>query len=433
MNLSVRSFPSRRGADFFRRLGQINFDLHVSLPSGERELGRYLATLRNHGANTTFAVSGATVRRHRDLNRFLCDRGVEFSIRADFPSERALPSSTDQRIQIAETVDAFVDAGVQVSGFHAPRVFLDQVTMAAIEHLGFEYFCNQTVFYHCVDQTASSAGRWTRFQKALGRHEVVPSDETLVRPRMRGRLVELPVAQPDDEMLIRGLGMSRGEDLGQAWVRAAEDSYRQGDLLVIQAHPSGGASGREALAIALSCALDKSPSIWIAQLREIAAWWRARERCQLRVEPTGPQQWRVSVADDPRFTILVRNVVCARANPWDNVYRAVQGSSCLIEGPTCPTVGVSSRSEGLAAFLIEEGYVVNVGADPTTCSIYLDRPSPPTSREQAAIIKEIEASSKPIVRLARWPDGARSALAVCGTLGDLSIRDLIAHVWGERR
>ena len=55
-------------------------------------------------------------------------------------------------------------------------------------------------------------------------------------------------------------------------------------------------------------------------------------------------------------------------------------------------------------------------------SYYLDRATF-TAEDQRPLLAEIEGADKPLVRLGRWPNGARSALAVTGDIDALTLWD----------
>jgi len=49
------------------------------------------------------------------------------------------------------------------------------------------------------------------------------------------------------------------------------------------------------------------------------------------------------------------------------------------------------------------------------------------------LIETIEASPGPLVRYWRWPDGAKSALAVTGDMDALTLLDYAARLLARRR
>ena len=96
-----------------------------------------------------------------------------------------------------------------------------------------------------------------------------------------------------------------------------------------------------------------------------------------------------------------------------------------------PVVGVSGRSpDAVRSFLAEEGLPFETSDDATAYGAYVDIA---TSRwSEALILREIEAAPGPLVRIWRWPEGARSALAVSGDVDALTLRDFITRSWETR-
>ena len=73
-----------------------------------------------------------------------------------------------------------------------------------------------------------------------------------------------------------------------------------------------------------------------------------------------------------------------------------------------------------------------MGADPNEVALFVDRPGPLSLGEQAAIVREVESSAAPLVRLARWPKGAQSALAITGDIDALTLGDFLLRAWEVR-
>jgi len=48
------------------------------------------------------------------------------------------------------------------------------------------------------------------------------------------------------------------------------------------------------------------------------------------------------------------------------------------------------------------------------------------------VLDAIESGTGPLVRVWRWPDGARSALAVTGDIDALTLRDFVVRSWETR-
>jgi hypothetical protein len=84
----------------------------------------------------------------------------------------------------------------------------------------------------------------------------------------------------------------------------------------------------------------------------------------------------------------------------------------------------------LVSFLRQQGYIVQVNSDSRAYSIYLDW-TDFAAKDERALLAEIEKSAAPLVRLGRWPNGARSALCVTGDIDALTLWDYGLRLFGE--
>ena len=123
-------------------------------------------------------------------------------------------------------------------------------------------------------------------------------------------------------------------------------------------------------------------------------------------------------------TVLVREVeVKAETDVWDGVYRRVRDTRFRLQSAQRPFIGVSPASAPyLTNFLRQQGYIVEPADSRGTHALYLDLPSFGYEDERS-LLPQIETSDCPLVRLGRWPNGARSALCVTGDIDALTLWD----------
>jgi hypothetical protein len=89
-----------------------------------------------------------------------------------------------------------------------------------------------------------------------------------------------------------------------------------------------------------------------------------------------------------------------------------------------PFVGLpASTPEQTVSFLEEQGYILDSGETATSCGTYIDAATLARVTTEVELINHIEASSGPLIRYWRWPDGAKSAMCVTGDLDALSLLD----------
>jgi len=81
-----------------------------------------------------------------------------------------------------------------------------------------------------------------------------------------------------------------------------------------------------------------------------------------------------------------------------------------------------SSSPRLVTFLRQQGYIVEQVDDDQRHVLYLDYPRF-EDEDERPLLARIEQGEFPLVRLGRWPHGARSALSITGDIDALTIWD----------
>jgi hypothetical protein len=75
----------------------------------------------------------------------------------------------------------------------------------------------------------------------------------------------------------------------------------------------------------------------------------------------------------------------------------------------------------LAEFLEGEGFVVRNGSNAAQFGKWTDF----RAEDARAVLREIDESNAPMVRLWRWPHGARCAVSLTGDVDSMSLLDFI--------
>jgi hypothetical protein len=172
--------------------------------------------------------------------------------------------------------------------------------------------------------------------------------------------------------------------------------------------------------------------VWIATLDRIARWWRRRSATRLGVHELAPGRFRIAMDGDPMATLLVRNLAEGDSEPWFGADRVARSRDFEVCCGRMPMAGVSTRSPAAVLdFLAEEGFPAEVSDDAVRYGAWIDVAG--DSVDQAAVLAAIEAADGPMVRLARWPAGARSALSVTGDVGCMTLQDFALRIWEARR
>jgi hypothetical protein len=165
-------------------------------------------------------------------------------------------------------------------------------------------------------------------------------------------------------------------------------------------------------------------------LDEIAAWWRARALAVVQIADAGDGALALRV-DGPAGTVVLTRAVQVNAPTalWAGGYHQVRNTSLVLRAPLRPWIGVSrSTSLELSDWLRQQGYIVEISEERQRYSCYLDHAEFTASQERA-LLDKIENGNFPLVRLGRWPHGARSALAVTGDIDALTLWDYGLRLW----
>jgi len=84
----------------------------------------------------------------------------------------------------------------------------------------------------------------------------------------------------------------------------------------------------------------------------------------------------------------------------------------------------------LFSFVRQQGYIVEISEQDHHYAYYLNQ-TDFTAEDQRLLLAHIERTDRPLVRLGRWPNGARSALAITGDIDALTLWDYGLRFFGR--
>jgi hypothetical protein len=109
-------------------------------------------------------------------------------------------------------------------------------------------------------------------------------------------------------------------------------------------------------------------------------------------------------------------------------YQIVCSNNFFLRSEKRPLIGLSPDSPiPLQRFLRSQGYLTEVSANSEAYSIFLDR-NTFRHEDERSLLKELEGNHSSLVRLSRWPDGARCGLAITGDLDAFTIWDYVKRI-----
>lgn len=393
-----------------------------------RRLDSYEAITREAGIVPTWPTTACVLARHPDFLRRYAERGIELALHGLVHGDHAALAHDEQREAIARAADIFDRSGVPATGFRGPYLRYNQATLAVLRELGLRYHSSQAVLFPM--NGAEPATRASIYQLVLKLYAPLDARRVAVRPRFHDGLVDIPVAIPDDEILTERLRLETSARAAE-WLHVLDFTYARGDLFTVQLHPERITELGDALQATLASARRRQPRVFIARLDDIATWWLRRSRFRLDVMRRGEGRYRVRLDADADATLLVRGLDVARST-WFGPDAISESLDFEAQTPRVPLVGVSRRSPPeVARFLSEEGFPIEVADDGATYGAHVDVPT--SDWTEAEVLSSIESAPGPVVRIWRWPRGARSALAITGDIDALTLKDFMLRSWETRR
>lgn len=427
MSLAV-SLHGRGASGTLARTAMVVSRFGATASAMARRLERYESITRAHGVRPTWPTTACVLARHPDLLRGYADRGAELAVHGLVHGDHAAVDRRRQHETISRALEIFARAGLSPAGFRGPYLRYNEATREVLRALGLRYHSSQA-FVFPMPATEFDSAAATRYALALRLYSAVDARSAAVRPRLSEGLVDIPVAVPDDEILLDRLRLA-DPALSAVWSHVFELTYRRGDLFTIQLHPERIRELADALDATLTAARARRPAAWVARLDEIADWWLRRSHFSLRVMPAGEGRCRVRLEADADATLLVRGLDVP-GSPWHGAESRCTSREFEAEAARLPAVSISRRSPPeVERFVAEEGFATVISDDARPFGAHVDVST--TTWSEAAVLDSIAAAPGPLVRVWRWPDGARSALAVSGDIDALTLRDFVARSWETR-
>ena len=395
-------------------------------------LDQFSQILQAFQCGATFPATAVAVKRSSKGIEKYAAQGIEFALHGYRHIDLSQLTWEEQVAHLRRARDVFAARGIPVTGFRAPYLRSDENLYIAAGEVGLTYGSNQPILWNVLDGESLSPAAQMAYERAIAFYKPREANEQPSLPCLRHQLVEIPVSLPDDEMLLDRLGGEANSLVERAWRRILSQTYQRGELFTLQLHPERIAGCADGLSAVLAEARALKPPVWIARLDEIAAWWRARAGASVEVTDAGDGGLHLAVAGPEGTTVLARAVeVDAPTVPWADGYRQVKTTAFTIHAPLRPFIGLSpAASPELADFLQQQGYIVEISQESHHYSYYFEQAEFVAGQERP-LLAQIEGTDRPLVRSGRWPDGARSALAITGDIDALTLWDYGLRFFGR--
>ncbi|HEY1303128.1 MAG TPA: glycosyltransferase [Vicinamibacterales bacterium] len=400
----------------------------VTSPKAEQRVLDCVKALARHGCHPTFPIPGWILRRYREFSQTLQAMGAELAIHGYQHVDFRSLSRAEASQQFLKAAAAFQECGIQADGYRCPYLSGTEELKEVIPDGLVGYSSNRAIWW--ADAVPDGSVGTAIFENLRRFYRAESSDTVVSTPRLANGIVEIPCSLPDDLQLSDGLQLDAA-GIADVWTDMLRHIHRRGELFVVLFHPESYEQCGQALEGILSAAERMRPGVWIAQLRDVSRWWQEKAGFGVAVGPLQSGGLRLRFNCSGRATVLVRHVHAdAGSSEWfDSSYRVLNGRVLDVTEGVRPFVGLAQDvPSGIAAFLEEQGYILDRGDTARECGIYLDADGS-SRRTEVQLVDHIESSPAPLVRFSRWPANARSALCVTGDLDALSLTDYLARVF----
>ncbi len=427
MNMLDFHVRERGALDLTRRVGTLFRRFGVSASKMSRALQTFLEVTGRHGCTPTFFATAVPLGRNPDAIQRLRDQGAELAVHGYVHTDYAQLDLAQQKRHLEMACDLFHRNQVPFTGFRCPYYRWNEATWQAHAELGFLYSSNQVAHWDFVKEEDFTPPQWASFRKAIELYSSRPAAERVLLPYFFKGMVEIPVSIPDDEAMVERLRIRPAADKARIWGAILEATHARGETFTLSLHPERIYHCQEALDATLARARQMQPTVWVAPLGEVDRWWRERSGFSIRGAETSPGHYAIQVQATSRATVLARGVKVNRASrQWYGAYNLVEAAEFEVESPVRPFVGVPpDASQALVDFLASEGHVVERSPDRLAYGVYIQDMDVSQEKARRQLIDSIEGSPAPLVRLWRWPGGARSCLSITGDIDSITLVDFV--------
>jgi len=404
-----------------RRVWSIGQRYGLTAAKMDRALAQLSQILKQFNCRATLPVTAVALARNSGVIQKYQAQGIEFAIHGYRHVDYSQLALEEQFRHLRQAAQLFQDHGIHFGGFRCPYLRWNELTLEALSQNGFNYDSSTSLFWDIGEEHATDA-----YRQVLGFYGARPAVEHLALPHLdpASQLVRIPYCLPDDESLVERLRWRSLAEMNQVWPAMFRQIHESEELFVLGLHPERVGACSDALVATLQQVRAAGPAVWCTRLSEIADWWKARYAAVVNVAEIQDGVFQLTVQGSESTALMLRGLdVRTEAEPWFNGYRRARGTACVVGASKRPFIGVSPGVDpALISLLRQQGYVVETSLKPQLYPFYLSDGSF-RRQDERRLIERIEGADWPLVRLGRWPNGARSAVAITGDIDALTLWD----------
>ncbi len=426
--IATKGFTHAVGRAFqiFHRFlfGARRFDRMLKALDGDSRLG---------GTKITFFVTASLLQRNRKPIRRLHEMGHVIAAHGLYHSNMKLKSREEQASILRESRNVFESHGYEVDGFRCPYLSYNEDTIDVMRSSRYWWTSQDLVFW--ADEIPMRGNDSGALKKLSHIYKWTDGVSSLALPRSTKGIVEIPIIAPDDEMLVERYNIGDPGEIGEIWKSIFHKVHERGELFHLLYHPERFEHVESGLKEIAALAREAAPQVWIASLYEIADWWRKRSKRVWSVEKKVDGKWLLRL-DAPAGSTLLCGPISGRSpesKPFFRCYDPVEpvaredGLDLFFAGEAKRfTVGVSAAcAPALTDFLSNEGFFVEETENGAEHSHYIGGGRTFDEKDKISLLRELEQSPEPLLRLWRWPGRAKSAVTISSDVDAITLSDFV--------
>jgi len=374
-------------------------------------------TARYH-CTPTIPVTAMILKRHADLFRSIRKMNVELGIHGlrHIDYSHVGISTLNQHLQ--EAVMIFKEEQIPGTGFRFPYLRQDDARIRELTGFHFQWDSSKAVVFDVLEDNRFPADKWQVYQRFLEMYQPLKQNEETGLPFFIDNMVEIPVALPDDDILVDQLGIRNQDDIFAVWSAMLDMTIQASGCLVLQVHPERFHLYKNALENLLRKA--SSENIWIASLGSIADWWRKKWQGNgiVTIQKLDRNRFRMQYPEED-------GMVCMLMKKGRMVRK---GRNITVECSRKPVVGLAPDTSGqIRSFLQTNGYFWENSDDANACTLYIPARYDRKEDWQFRLRNALNTSEMPLLGYARWPDNRPACLAVSGDIDCVTYWDFFTR------
>jgi len=378
-----------------------------------------------------FPVPGAVVLRNRDFFKEIEDLGAGFAAHGLVHIDYSIVSEEEFKRHLSKIKEIFESTGIECRGFRFPFFRKKSGYKSILMNAGFDWDSSEVVSFPVNDKDFKKS-KMKNYYKIRDTYEPFEYGKTVQIPEFNGKLVEIPAAIPDDDILVERLGIKEEDPRWNIWSRMLNRVRDDRGLLVLQAHPERFREFRAPLQKLIEEAKSFN-DIWITSMNELSDWWKERRSFKVTVEKEGRLKYRVCVEGSSKLTILVKNMIQKGGDsPKYSEYGLIKEKSFVIKCVKKPVIGIShSGNKNLQDFLTNEGFIWEESDRESDFSLFIKGDREFGEEAKLKVLQDIEMCPYQLVRIWRWPNNKKSAFVLTGDIDGVTQWDIWMRNYGK--